>query len=63
MKTTVRDTEAFANIFKEELMKQLDPDIYSIIIDKMPKNNQVKTGVCIRKGNFRTERSFFQIAS
>ena len=51
MKTTSRDTEAFANIFKEELMKQLDPDIYSIIIDKMPKNNQVKTGICIRKGN------------
>ena len=51
MKTTVRDTEAFANILKEELMKQLDPDIYSIIIEKMPKNNQVKTGICVRRGN------------
>lgn len=52
MKTTFRDTEEFANMLKEELTRQLDSDIYSIFIDKMPKNNQVKTGVCIRKENF-----------
>ncbi len=52
MKTTVGNPEVFANELKEALMKQLDPNLYSIFIDKMPKRNQVKTGICVRKGNF-----------